>query len=295
MQDLLKDRVAIVTGGARGIGAAVCRRLVEQGARVMIADLDPDATAQTVDELGPAAAMHCGDLTRPEMADAVTAATVERFGGIDILVNNAGYHWDARLVDMTDEQFQAMLDIHTMVPFRLMRAAGRHMIEVARGEKAAGEERFRKIVNVSSLAATFGNAGAANYSAAKAGVIGLTKAAAKEWGRYKINVNAVAFGVIKTRFAMPQTKQNELEVGGHSVRVGIHPKTLEKRGVSVDEGKSYSDEEIYRPLPMKNVPLGRSGRVEEAAGAIFYLCSPLADYVHGQVHVVSGGVSGGMT
>jgi 3-oxoacyl-[acyl-carrier protein] reductase len=180
------------------------------------------------------------------------------------------------------------------VPFRILRAAAPHFFAAADRDAAAGVEAFRKVVNVSSLAASFGNVGAANYSAAKAGSIGLTKALAKEWGPRKINVNAVAFGVIQTRFGLPQGEQNRITVGGQDVQMGVPHKTLTAMGIEVDPARSYSAEEVYQPRRMKGVPLGRAGHISEAADAIYFLCSPLSNYVTGQVIAASGGASGGM-
>lgn len=292
--DSLKDKVALVTGGAQGIGYAVTAKLVSEGARVLFVDVDAAAAAKVEAELGDRVAGFVGDLLDPAVPAAAVEAAVARFGGLDIVVNNAGFHWDAPLHRMTDAQWQAMLDIHMTAPFRILRAAAPHLFQAAEKDAAEGVERFRKVVNVSSLAASFGNVGAANYSAAKAGVIGLTKALAKEWGPRKVNVNAVAFGVIQTRFGLPQGEQNRIHVGGQQVQMGVPLKTLAKMGIEVDPGRQYSAEEVYRPRPMKGIPLGRAGHISEAADAIYYLCSPLSNYVTGQVLAASGGAAGGM-
>src|SRR3984885_7130113 len=195
----LDDKVAIVTGSARGIGRATAELLVSQGAQVLINDLDADIAQQASDEIDGQTAVFAGDLTVGDAPDKLVQAAVDAFGKIDIIVNNAGYTIDAPIHKMTDEQFQAMLDIHTVVPFRIIRAAAPHLREPAKKEREEGKEVFRKIVNVSYTSGTLGNAGQANYSSAKAGVVGLTKTLAKEWGQFKINVNAVAFGFIDTR------------------------------------------------------------------------------------------------
>jgi 3-oxoacyl-[acyl-carrier protein] reductase len=292
---MLEERVAVVTGGAQGIGYGTTRRLVEEGARVLFADLDAEAAAGVKAELGDAVEPFVGDLLDAAVPGKLVEAAVERFGTLDIVVNNAGFHWDALLHDMTDEQWQAMLDIHMTAPFRVLRAAAPHLFAAAKRDADAGIERFRKVVNVSSLAASFGNVGAANYSAAKAGIIGLTKALAKEWGRHRINVNAAAFGVIQTRFGLPRGSQNRIRVGGHDVQMGVPHKTLRKLGIQVDPDREYAPEEVYRPRPMPGIPLGRAGSIDEAAGTILYLCSPLSDYVTGQVVAASGGAPGGMS
>jgi 3-oxoacyl-[acyl-carrier protein] reductase len=295
LSELLAGRAAIVTGAAQGIGLATARTLVAHGARVLLADVDDARVRAAAGEIGAGAAAFAGDLVVPGVPDAMVARAVEAFGQLDIVVNNAGYHWDAPLHRMSDEQFQAMLDVHMVVPFRVLRAAAPHLREPAKREAEQGIERFRKVVNVSSLAASFGNPGAANYAAAKAGLIGLTRAAAREWGPLKINVNAVAFGVIQTRLGQPQGERNVVRSGGREVAVGVPVRTLRAMGIEVDPDREAPEDEVYSPRAMRQVPLGRAGTVQEAANAIFYLCSPLSDYVHGQVHVVSGGIPGGMS
>jgi 3-oxoacyl-[acyl-carrier protein] reductase len=246
----LAGKVAVVTGGAQGIGYAVVKKLASEGARVVFADIDDKAAQEVVEELGPeVVAAHVGDLVAPETPERVIAHAVETFGALDIVVNNAGFHWDAMLHKMSDAQWQAMLDIHMTVPFRMMRAAAPHFFAAAAREAAEGREVFRKVVNVSSLAASFGSIGAANYSAAKAGVIGLTKAAAKEWGPHRVNVNAVAFGVIQTRFGLPQGAQNRISVAGNDVQMRVPAKRLAAFGVTVDPDKSYTPTRSTRPEP----------------------------------------------
>src|SRR4051795_11170732 len=193
---VLDGKVAIVTGSARGIGRATAELLSEQGAKVLINDLDADVAEQTASEISGDTAVYGGDLTKPGAPDELIAKAIDSFGQIDIIVNNAGYTLDAPIHKMSDEQFQRMLDIHTVVPFRVIRAAAPHLREPAKKERDEGKEVFRKIVNVSSISGTMGNAGQANYAAGKAGIVGLTKTLAKEWGQFKVNCNAVAFGFI---------------------------------------------------------------------------------------------------
>ena len=271
---VLDGKAAIVTGSARGIGRATAELLAEQGARVLINDLDGDVAEQAASEIAGDTAVFGGDLTQPGIPDQLVQKAIDEFGQIDIIVNNAGYTWDGVAHKMTDEQFQAMLEIHTVVPFRVIRAAAPHLREPAKKERDEGREVFRKIVNVSSISGTMGNAGQVNYSAAKAGVVGLTKTLAKEWGGFKINVNAVAFGFVETRLTASKEEGGKIEIEGKEIDLGIP--------------------EQMRQLAAAIIPLGRAASPEEAAGPVFFLCSPWADYVHGQVLNVTGGQFGGM-
>jgi 3-oxoacyl-[acyl-carrier protein] reductase len=272
---VLDDKVAIVTGSARGIGRATAELLSEQGAKVLINDLDGDVAEQTAGEIDGETVVYAGDLTKPDAAADLIKTAVDAWGKLDIVVNNAGYTRDNVIHKMTDEEFQAMLDIHTIVPFRVLRAAAPHMREPAKKERDEGVEVFRKVVNVSSISGTMGNAGQANYSAAKAGVVGLTKTLAKEWGGFKINVNAVAFGYIETRLTASKEDSNVMEIGGEKVQLGIPDQ--------------------MRQMAPVTIPLGRPGTPEEAAGGVFLLCSPWSNYIHGQVLNVTGGQWSGMT
>ena len=219
---LLDGKAAIVTGSARGIGRATAELFVSEGAKVLINDIDGDVAEQAAGEIDGETAVFAGDLTEPGVPDDLVKTAVDAFGEIDIIVNNAGYTWDGVVHRMTDEQFQAMLDIHTIVPFRMVRAIAPHWREAAKAEQAEGTERFRKIVNVSSISGTMGNAGQVNYSAAKAGVVGFTKTLAKEWGQFKINCNAVAFGFVETRLTQAKEKGEQLETSsGEKVDLGI--------------------------------------------------------------------------
>ena len=272
---VLDGKSAIVTGSARGIGRATAELLAAQGAQVLINDLDGDVAEQAAGEIAGETAVFAGDLTKSDAPEALVKAAVHAFGKIDILVNNAGYTIDAPVHKMSDEQFQAMLDIHTVVPFRVLRAAAPYLRDPAKKEREEGVEVFRKVVNVSSTSGTFGNPGQANYSSGKAGVVGLTKTLAKEWGQFKINVNAVAFGFIDTRLTQAKDDQNSMEIGGEKVQLGI-PEQL-------------------RQMASMLIPLGRPATPEEAAGGVFFLCSPWSNYVQGQTLHITGGMFGGMT
>jgi 3-oxoacyl-[acyl-carrier protein] reductase len=269
----LEGKTALVTGAGRGIGRAIAKRLADAGARVMINDLDEKMLLESEAELAhPGRISHVtGDLTDPEIPELVVHATLAEFDSIDIIVNNAGYSWDNVIQKTTDEQFQAMLDIHLVIPFRILRAASPFIRESAKREIAASQRVMRKVVNITSIAGTDGNPGQSGYSAGKAGIIGLTKTLAKEWGRYNVNVNAVGFGLIGTRLVQPLNgAAANMEMHGHQIRLGVQPSLL-------DSVKSAC-------------PLGRLGTPEEAAGAVLFFCSPLSDYVTGEVLICGGGL-----
>jgi 3-oxoacyl-[acyl-carrier protein] reductase len=299
--DLLAGQVAIVTGGSRGIGGATAVTLAANGARVVIADVDGAKANEHVEELNRelgagTATAHVADLVAPGACDELVRTTLDTHGSLDIVVNNAGYAWDGGIHSMTDDQFQAMLDIHLVVPFRLARATAPHFKAAAEADAAAGATaRHRKTVMVSSLAGRWGLAGAGNYAAAKAGMLGLMRTLAQEWGRHRVNVNAVAFGVVQTRFGLPQSDNEVIETGGRTVHVGMPAKQAARVGMTVDPDHVVTDEEMYAAKAMPLIPLGRTGTIREAADAIFWLSSPLSDYVTGQVVTVSGGARGGMS
>ena len=230
---VLDGKSAIVTGSARGIGRATAELLAAQGAQVLINDLDGDVAEQASGEITGETAVFAGDLTKPGVPDQLVQKAIDAFGKIDIIVNNAGYTIDAPVHKMSDEHFQAMLDIHTVVPFRVIRAAAPHLREPAKKEREEGREVFRKIVNISSTSGTFGNAGQANYSSGKAGVVGLTKTIAKEWGQFKVNVNAVAFGFIDTRLTQAKVDENTME-NGRREGPARHPRADAPDGLDAD-------------------------------------------------------------
>jgi 3-oxoacyl-[acyl-carrier protein] reductase len=272
---ILQDKVAIVTGSARGIGRATAELLSQEGAKVLINDLDGAVAEQTAAEIPGDTLVFAGDLTKPGIPDALVQKVIDEWGRVDILINNAGYTIDAPIHKMSDDAFQRMIDIHTVVPFRMCRAVAPHMREPAKREREEGVEVFRKIVNVSSISGTMGNAGQANYASGKSGVIGLTKTLAKEWGQFKINVNAVAFGYIETRLTADKDASNTMEIDGQTVQLGIPGQ--------------------MRQLAPNLIPFGRPGSPAEAAGGVFLLCTPWANYITGQVLGITGGQWGGMT
>jgi 3-oxoacyl-[acyl-carrier protein] reductase len=273
---LLDGKAAIITGSARGIGRATAELFTREGAKVLINDIDGDVAEQAAGEIDGETAVFAGDLTKPGVPEDLVKTATDEFGQVEAVVNNAGYTWDGVVHRMSDEQFQAMLDIHTVVPFRVIRALAPQWREAAKKERDEGQEVFRKIVNVTSISGTMGNAGQANYSAAKAGVTGLTKTIAKEWGQFKINCNAVAFGFVETRLTQAKEKGETLEAPtGDQVELGI-PEQL-------------------RAMASMTIPLGRPAKPEEAAGPVLFLCSGLSNYVHGQILNVTGGQFTGMT
>jgi 3-oxoacyl-[acyl-carrier protein] reductase len=274
----LEGRTALVTGSARGIGLAIATQLLASGASVMLNDLDESLLREARASLNHAdpdlskRVRHlAADLTSPATPTALVEATLNAFGSIDIIVNNAGYTWDTVIQKTTDEQFQAMLDIHLVAPFRILRAASTYLRETAKRETLHHQRVMRKVVNITSIAGTDGNPGQSAYGSAKAGIIGLTRTLAKEWGRYNVNVNAVAFGLIETRLVAPATPADaSLHRHGTDIRLGVPPTALE----------ALRD----------RIPLGRLGTPEEAANAVLFFCSPLSDYITGETLIVSGGL-----
>jgi len=268
----LEGKVALVTGSGRGIGRSVALKLAGNGARVVVNDLDADPAQAVVEEIrgkGGEAVACVGSVTAPDFADRFIKAAVDNYKTIDIIVNNAGYTWDSVIHKMTDEQWYAILDCHLTAPFRILRAAYPVISAAAKADAAAGVEVFRKVVNISSVAAG-GNAGQVNYSSAKAGIIGLTKTMAKEWGRLKVNVNCVAFGLINTRLTeVTADGKATVNIEGRNIKVGVNPDLM--------------------AMAKATIPLGRAGTPDDGAGSVYMLCTPESDYVSGQVVICGGG------
>lgn len=273
MNPTLQGQTALVTGSGRGIGRSVALKLAAHGARLVVNDLDAEVAQQVADEIRKAGgeAVACpGNVTAPDFAERFVGTAMERFGAIDIIVNNAGYTWDAVIQKMSDEQWFAILDCHLTAPFRILRAAQPFIRDLVKAETAQGVERYRKVVNISSIAGLGGNAGQANYAAAKSGIVGLTKALSKEWGRLRVNVNAVAFGLIETRLTEATADSGaHVSIEGREIRVGVNP-------------------ELKKQMEAQ-IPLGRAGRPDEAAGAVYLFCLPESNYISGQVVVCGGG------
>ena len=269
----LEGRTALVTGSGRGIGRALALKLHSEGANVVVNDLDADSAQFVVDEITKAGgnAVACaGSVTAPDFAERFISTAVNTFGDIHIIINNAGYTWDSVIQKMSEEQFDAMIDVHLKAPWQILKAASEHIRIKSKEEAVRGEEIVRKVVNISSIAGTRGNAGQTNYSSAKAGVVGLTRSMAKEWGRYKVTANCVAFGLIETRLTEATDEKRLVAIEGKQIPVGV----------PVDNIRAME----------ATIPLGRAGRPEEAAGSVFLFCLPESDYVSGQLIEVTGGL-----
>ncbi|EIE99134.1 SDR family NAD(P)-dependent oxidoreductase [Saccharomonospora glauca] len=274
MSATLAGRGAIVSGSSRGIGRAVAERLAAEGAGVVVNGMDKkavDDTVATITSAGGAAVGYVGDVTADGFAEEFVATAVREFGSLDIVVNNAGFPWDNVIQKTTDEQWDTMLDTHLKAPFRILRAAQPILRDQAKNDEKRGRYVHRKVVNVSSIAAIYGNVGQVGYASAKAGIFGLTKTLAKEWGRYRVNVNAVAFGIIDTRLISSVTEGHTIPVGDREIPIGVNDAVLDHI--------------------VQTVPLGRFGTVTEAAGSIYLFCCPDSDYVTGEILTCGGGVT----
>ncbi len=271
----LAGKVALVTGSGRGIGRELALKLAGEGARVVVNDLDEAPATEVVTAIrdGGGEAVACvGDVTAPDFGERFVNTALQTFNGLDILVSNAGYTRDGVIQKMSDAHFEEMMDVHVMAPFRILRAAAEPIRALAKAEAAAGREVIRKVVLVSSMAGTSGSAGQVNYSSAKSALLGMAKSMSKEWGRYKVCVNCVAFGFIDTRLTKGyDDPASRIEIGGEAIQAGVPRQTLD--------------------MVSAVVPLGRVGTPQEGANGVYLLCSPESDYVSGQVLVVGGGLS----
>ena len=275
MTEKLDGKVALVSGSGRGIGRAIALKLASEGARVVVNDLDAEPANETVSAIRAAGgqAVACvGSVTATDFAERFVGTAVETYQGLDIIVNNAGYTWDTVIQKMTDEQWYAILDCHLTAPFRILRAAQPIIKGLHKADADAGRRVTRKVVNISSVAGLFGNAGQANYAAAKAGITGMTMTLAKEWGRMNVTVNCVAFGLIQTRLTAATTEDTTAKIEGRDIKLGVNPGLM--------------------AAMEQTIPLGRAGTPEDAAGAVYLFCQPESDYVSGQTLMCTGGLTG---
>ena len=275
MTKKLEGKVALITGSGRGIGRSIALKLASEGAHIVVNDLDEAPAQEVVAAIRAAGgqAVACiGSVTAPDFAERFIGMAVSEFKGLDIIVNNAGYTWDNVVQKMTDEQWYAMLDVHLTAPFRILRAAQPVIRALTKQEKEAGKSVVRKVVNISSVAGLFGNAGQTNYSTAKAGIMGMTQTLAKEWGRMNVTVNCVAYGFIKTRLTVSADSDATENIDGREIKVGVNPDLM--------------------AAMERMIPLGRGGTPDEAAGAVYLLCIPESDYVSGQTLMCTGGLTG---
>jgi Dehydrogenases with different specificities (related to short-chain alcohol dehydrogenases) len=269
----LEGKVALVTGSGRGIGRAIALKLAEEGARLVVNDLDAEPAHETLElvkRFGTEAVACVGNVTETQFGERFVESALKNYGAVDIIINNAGYTWDNVIQKMNDEQWQSIIEVHLTAPFRILRAAAEFIRNAAKKEAAEGREVFRKVVNISSISGLCGNAGQVNYAAAKAGIVGATKALSKEWGRYRVNVNCVAFGFIKTRLSeSPAHGDATVEIEGKKIKIGVNEDLI--------------------AAAESMIPLGRFGTPEEAAGAVYLFCLPESNYISGQTVVCSGG------
>ena len=275
MTGKLEGKVALITGSGRGIGRSIALKLASEGARIVVNDLDAEPAqeaVQAIRDAGGQAVACAGSVSAPDFAERFVDTAVSEFNGLDIIVNNAGYTWDSVIQKMTDEQWYAMMDVHLTAPFRILRAAQPVIKKLGKAETDAGNRVMRKVVNISSVAGLFGNAGQTNYSAAKAGIVGLTQTLAKEWGRLNVTVNCVAYGFIKTRLTTSAAGESTANIDGREIKVGVNPDLMAQME--------------------RSIPLGRGGTPDEAAGAVYLLCIPESDYVSGQTLMCTGGMTG---
>jgi 3-oxoacyl-[acyl-carrier protein] reductase len=275
MEKILKDRVAIITGSGRGIGRAAALLFAAEGAKVVVSDIDPAPAEETVADIKKAGgeAVACvGDVAEAAFGEKIVKTAVDNWGALHIIVNNAGFTWDSMIHKMSDEQWDKIIDIHLKAPFRIIRAAQPYFCDAAKQEiEENGKVVARKIINISSVAGMGGNLGQANYSSAKAGIVGLTKTMSKEWARYNVQSNCVAYGFIDTRLTQDKEKGIAVDTGKEKVAVGVPAK--------------------QRELFIRMIPMGRPGTAEEAASTILFFASPLSNYVSGQVLICGGGFS----
>jgi len=267
---LLVGEVAIITGAGQGIGRSAALLFAKEGAKVVVSDIDQTKAEAVVAEIknaGGEAIAVVGDVGADDFPKKIVDATVNQYGGINHIVNNAGFTYDKMLHTMPDDVYDIIMKIHVRAPFRLVRAAAPHLRTKSDANKS--------IINVSSTTGLHGNVGQANYAAAKAAVVGLTKTICKEWGPFGVRANTVAFGFIHTRLTADKADGAEIVIDGTKVALGI-PGANKNR--SAETVNAASD-----------IPLRRGGTADEAASAMLFLASPLASYISGHTLEVTGG------
>ncbi|KIJ45059.1 hypothetical protein M422DRAFT_67228 [Sphaerobolus stellatus SS14] len=265
---LLHDEVAIITGAGQGIGRSAALLFAREGAKVVVSDLDQakaQAVADEIKKAGGSAIAVAGDVGAEDFPEKVVSATVKEYGKINHIVNNAGFTYDRMLHTLPDDAWDVIQKVHVRAPFRLIRAASPYF-RIKEKEKREN----RSIVNVSSTSGLHGNVGQANYAAAKAAVIGLTKTVAKEWGTFGVRANTIAFGFVETRLTAAKEAGASITIEGKQVALGIP-----QAGAQVNRTAF--------------IPLQRGAHPDEAAAAVLFLVSPLASYVSGHTLEVTGG------
>ncbi|KAJ7259826.1 hypothetical protein C8J57DRAFT_1339245 [Mycena rebaudengoi] len=266
---LLAGEVAIITGAGQGIGRSAALLFAKEGAKVVISDIDEKRLAGVEQEIRAAGGdvlAVSGDVGADDFPKKIVDATVQKYGKINHIVNNAGFTFDKMLHTTPDDTFDIIIKIHIRAPFRLIRQAAPYF-------RLKPEQREnRSIINVSSTSGLHGNVGQANYAAGKAGVIGLTKTIAKEWGPFGVRANTIAFGLIHTRLTAAKEAGTTIEIEGKKVALGVP-------GAKPDA-----------PVNPAAIPLQRGGTPDEAAAAMLFLASPLSSYVSGHTLEVTGGV-----
>ena len=245
----LEGKRIIVTGAGQGLGRAAAELLSSLGAKVAVVDLKPEGIEEFAASRSGSVLTFAGSVSDPELAPKVVAKAIEEWGGVDGLVNNAGISRAAMIEKMTFEQWKEVIDVHLTGSFLFLQAVGKHLVERAK----AGERGHGSIVNVSSDAGKRGSIGQVNYASAKAGLLGMTMSAAREWSKYEIRTNTVCFGVVET----PMTET----VRGDKFRDGV----------------------------IAQIPMGRWAQPDEAVTMIAFLLSDAASYVIGQHISVNGG------
>ncbi|CAO3606691.1 unnamed protein product [Mucor hiemalis] len=267
-QGMLAGEVAIITGSGQGIGKSCAEIFAREGALVVVTDIDAaksDQVAADINAAGLKAISIPGDILDPAFPERLIEETVKTFGKVNHIVNNAGFTFDGMLHKITDKQWDLMLAVHNTAPFKIIRAAAKYL------RKKDGENK--SIVNISSTSGLHGNVGQANYATAKAGIVGLTKTIAKEWGMFGVRCNTVAFGWVDTRLTRAKESGASIEVDGQKVALGIP--TGNKAAAKIN--------------PYADIPLGRAGNADEVAGSVLSLCTPLTSYVTGHTLEVTGG------